>query len=316
MANLMTDHHGHHHGLGASSRPGDGTAARIVIILLLSLVYMVAEVVGGLISGSLALLADAGHMLSDVGGLALSLVALWIARRPADARRTYGYTRAEILAALAQGVALLVVAVVIVIEGVERLVQPREVSGSVMIGIAVGGLVVNLFGLWLLRRDQAHSLNIRGAWLHIAGDALGSVGVILAGLAILFLGWAWVDPAASIAISVLILFAAWHLLREVVDVLMESAPSHLDVDEIRAALAADTEVREVHDLHVWTIGSGEVSLSSHVVPLPGCDPGDLLRRMQRVLAERFAIDHATLQIEPTGDGDPDCANICEPEPGD
>jgi len=315
MANLMTDHHGHHHGLGTGSRPGDGTAARIVIILLLSLVYMVAEIVGGLISGSLALLADAGHMLSDVGGLALSLIALWIARRPADARRTYGYTRAEILAALAQGVALLVVAVVIVIEGVERLVQPREVTGSVMIGIAVGGLVVNLFGLWLLRRDQAHSLNIRGAWLHIAGDALGSVGVILAGLAILFLGWTWVDPAASIAISILILLAAWHLLREVVDVLMESAPSHLDVDEIRAALAADAEVQEVHDLHVWTIGSGEVSLSSHVVPLPGSDPGDLLRRMQRVLAERFAIDHATLQIEPTGDGDPDCANICEPEPG-
>lgn len=311
----MTHHDGHHHGLGTRGEAGSKTGSRIVLVLVLTLLYMGAEVVGGWISGSLALLADAGHMLSDAGGLMLSIVAIWIARRPATAQRTFGYTRVEILAALAQGVTLVVVAIVIIMEAAERLATPREIDGPVMISIAMGGLLVNLLGLWLLREDQAHSLNIRGAWLHIAGDALGSVGVILAGVVIISLGLTWVDPAASILISILIVYAAWHLLREVVDVLMESAPAHLDVAEIRAALNADAAVREVHDLHVWTIGSGEVSLSTHVVPVPGSDPGGLLRRMQQILASRFSIEHATLQIEPSAEGDPNCPTQCEPKPG-
>jgi len=283
----------------------------MLVILGLSAAYVVAEVIGGLYSGSLALLADAGHTLSDVGALALSLVALWIARHPATTRRTFGHTRAEILAALAQGVALVVVSVFIVFEAIERLSDPGIVDAPIMIGVASGGLTVNAIGLWLLRRGQAENLNVRGAWLHIASDALGSLGVIVAGLCIAFFGWMWVDPLASIAISVLILFAAWHLLREGVDVLMEAAPAHLDVDEIRAALLGQPGAEAVHDLHVWTIGSGEVSLSCHVVAGTEPDSGDLLARLQSLLVARFEIEHTTLQIEPASGSDAECATSCD-----
>ena len=283
----------------------------MLVILGLSAAYVVAEVIGGLYSGSLALLADAGHTLSDVGALALSLVALWIARHPATTRRTFGHTRAEILAALAQGVALVVVSVFIVFEAIERLSDPGIVNAPIMIGVASGGLTVNAIGLWLLRRGQAENLNVRGAWLHIASDALGSLGVIVAGLCIAFFGWMWVDPLASIAISILILFAAWYLLREGVDVLMEAAPAHLDVNEIRAALLGQPGAEAVHDLHVWTIGSGEVSLSCHVVAGSDIDSGDLLARLQSLLVARFEIGHTTLQIEPASGSDAECATSCE-----
>jgi len=285
----------------------------MVVILFLLLGYMVAEVLGGLLSGSLALLADAGHTLSDVGALALSLVAVWIARHPATSRRTFGHTRAEILAALLQGIALVAVAIFIFVEAVERFQEPGHVSGGIMIGVASGGLAINAFGLWLLRRGQQENLNVRGAWLHIASDALGSLGVVVAGVAILSFGWMWVDPLASIAISVLIVAAAWNLLREVVDVLMEAAPRHLDVDEIRASLQTETGVHAVHDLHVWTIGSGEVSLSCHVIPTDEAGGTNLLGRLQSLLEERFAISHATLQIEPAGAEGEDCPTQCEPE---
>ena len=281
-------------------------------MLGLSALYMVAEVVGGLITGSLALLADAGHTLSDVGALAVSMLAIWIAQQPASARHTFGNTRAEILAALVQGVALVAVAIVIIVEAVGRLGNPTEVGGIGMMVVASGGLMVNAFGLWLLQSGQQSNLNIRGAWLHVASDGLGSLGVIIAGFAIWMWGLWWADPAASIAISLLITFAAWKLLREVVDILMESAPAHLEVKDIRGALASTAGVSEVHDLHVWTIGSGEISLSSHIVATPEADIADLLPQLQSRLAEDFAIHHSTLQIEPHGTAEEDCAAGCEP----
>ena len=299
-------------GIGTAREARGDHARRILVVAILSALYVVVEVVGGLWSGSLALLADAGHTLSDVGALVLSLVAIWIAKHPATKRRTFGHTRAEILAALAQGVGLLVVAIFVSIEAIERFGAPREVSAGVMIVVASGGLAMNAFGLWWLRQGRHENLNLRGAWLHIASDALGSIGVIVAGIAIEAYGWTWIDPAASLLISALIVYAAVFLLRDVVDVLMESAPAHLDTDEIRRQLLAEPGVLEIHDLHVWSIGSGEVSLSCHAIGSADFEAGDLLRRLQQRLRGSFGIEHATLQLEPEA-GAEVCAANCEPE---
>jgi cobalt-zinc-cadmium efflux system protein len=258
---------------------------------------MVAEICGGLWTGSLALLADAGHMLSDVAALALSLVAMRIAQRPATPNRTYGYLRTEILAALVQGVLLVAVSVFIFIEAIERLQTPREVLGGPMLLIATGGLVVNLVGLAILNAGRHDSLNVRGAWLHVMSDALGSLGAIFAGVAIYTLGWRWADPAASLLIGLLVIFSSLSLLRETVDVLMEAAPAHIDVDKVRNAIAELPGVQAVHDLHVWTITSGMVSLSGHVVAKDGSDTGPLLQLVCNRLHQHFGIDHSTIQIE-------------------
>jgi cobalt-zinc-cadmium efflux system protein len=307
-------HHNHHHGSQIGSEAGREARGRnrlrLAGVLCLTAVYMLAEVIGGLLTGSLALLADAGHSASDVAALALSLTAIWIAQRPSAPQRTFGHTRAEILAALAQGMALAVVAALIVVEAFERLQSPSEVKGLGMALVASGGLAVNLAGMWILNRGRHESLNVRGAWMHVASDAVGSIGVIVAGGLIALLGWHWADPVASLLISGLVLFGAWQLLREAVDVLMETAPSHLDVNEIRQALQTLTGVDDVHDLHVWTIGSGEISLSSHAVAARGCEPGELLKRMQDLLTHRFNIAHATIQIEPH-DADGACETGCE-----
>jgi cobalt-zinc-cadmium efflux system protein len=259
---------------------------------------MVAEAVGGWYTGSLALLADAGHMLSDVGALALALFASWVASRPAGSRWTYGRARAEILAALAQGVALVVVAVLILGEAVERVRAPTAVLGPGMLLIASGGLAVNLASLSILSAGRHASLNVRGAWLHVMSDALGSVGAMTAGALVWAFGWHWADPAASIAICVLVLLSAWHLIREATDVLMEAAPRNLDPNDVLAALSDLDEVRSVHDLHVWTVGSGQIALSCHLVVARdgGCTP--LLSRAYALLGSRFGIDHATIQVEP------------------
>lgn len=308
----MAHSHGHTMGIGTAREARGDHARRILVVAILSALYVVVEVVGGLWSGSLALLADAGHTLSDVGALVLSLVAIWIAKHPATKRRTFGHTRAEILAALAQGVGLLVVAIFVSIEAIERFGAPREVSAGVMIVVASGGLAMNAFGLWWLRQGRHENLNLRGAWLHIASDALGSIGVIVAGIAIEAYGWTWIDPVASLLISALIVYAAVFLLRDVVDVLMESAPAHLDTDEIRGQLLAEPGVLEIHDLHVWSIGSGEVSLSCHAIGSADFEAGDLLRRLQQRLRGSFGIEHATLQLEPEA-GAEVCAANCEPE---
>jgi cobalt-zinc-cadmium efflux system protein len=264
---------------------------------------MVAEIVGGWLSNSLALLADAGHMLSDTAALALSLFAMWAARRPAKRASTYGYHRAEILAALANGSVLLVIALFIFIEAVQRLREPPTVAGPLMLAIACGGLVMNLAGLQLLAPGREANLNLRGAWLHVLSDALGSVGAIVAGVMIWARGWTWADPLASVVIVMFIVHSAWALLRETVAVLMENAPGHIDVDEVCTAIGKIASVMEVHDLHVWTITSGMESLSAHVLAAPDSDTDALLISIRSLLADRFGIDHVTIQIEKDVNGE-------------
>lgn len=259
--------------------------------------YMVAEVVGGLLTNSLALLADAGHMLSDAAALGLSLAAIWIAQRPATSTHTYGFHRTEVLAALVNGAALVGISVYVFVEGCRRLGAPPDVQGGWMMGIATGGLVVNLIGLWLLNSGRSENLNVRSAWLHVLTDALGSVGAIAAGALVWAFGWDWADPVASLVIAVLVLYSAWALLKETVVVLMEGAPDHVDVREVQGALREVPGVLGVHDLHVWTITSGRVALSGHVVVTREEFGPAMLRRLRTLVHERFGIEHATIQLE-------------------
>jgi cobalt-zinc-cadmium efflux system protein len=290
--------HDHEHDGSGAHRAAGATRRRLALALGLAAAYLVAEVAGGLLTGSLALLADAGHMGSDVAALSLALFAAWVASHPADDRWTYGRSRAEILAALAQGVALVAVALLIAVEAIERFRSPQPVAGGGVLVIATGGLIVNLAALAILGDGHQHSLNLRGAWLHVLSDALGSVGAMIAGLCVWRFGWLWADPAASIAITALVLVSAWTLIREAVDVLMEAAPRGIDVDGVRRDLGALAEVRSVHDLHVWTLGHGRVALSCHLVVarVEGCEL--LLTDAYTLLGNRHRIDHATIQIEP------------------
>jgi len=282
---------------------------RLALVLAMAAAYMLAEIAGGLWTGSLALLADAGHMGADVASLALSLFAAWLARRPAHPGRTYGYLRAEILAALVNGAALVAVSLGIALEAWGRLRVPAPVDALPMLGIAAGGLGVNLAGLWLLRDGRDDSLNVRGAWLHLLSDALGSAAAIAAGALVLAFGWLAADPLASLLIAALVVRSAWSLLRETVAVLMEGAPAHIDVDRVREAIRGLPGVTSVHDLHVWTITSGLVALSCHVRAADGASPTDVLRAVQCHLREHFAIAHTTIQIEPDDFEEPD-AEIC------
>ena len=290
--------HSHAHDDHSRSRADD--RRRLSVTLALVAAYLIAEVIGGLWTGSLALLADAGHMFSDVAALTLSLFAIWLAQRPASVERTFGYHRVEILAALANGVALIVVVLLILREAVERLGAPRDILGAPMFVIAVGGLFINLAGLWMLHGGKDSSLNVRGAWLHVLSDALGSVGVIAAAFLVWAFGWRWADPIASIGIALLVIFASWQLLRETVGVLMEAAPGHIDVEEVRRVLCEARGVLSIHDLHVWTITSGFVSLSCHVESSHQVPDHELLAALQAVLHQRLGIDHVTIQIEPAG----------------
>jgi cobalt-zinc-cadmium efflux system protein len=304
--------HDHVHAPHAHSARSTRSTARwrLGVALGLSFATMFAEIGGAWWSGSLALAADAGHMLSDVGALALALFAAWVTSRPAGRRWTYGHVRAEILAALAQGVALIAVSGMIAVEALGRLTTPRPVAGTVLLAIATFGLAINLLCLWILSEDRERSINVRGAWLHVLSDALGSIGAMVAGALVWAFGWSWADPLASLAICGLVLFSAWHLLREVVDVLMEAAPRELDVRDVHSALARLSAVRSVHDLHVWTVGQGSIALSCHLVV---SDPGvstALLNEAYAVLGARFGIDHATIQVEPEAFADETPRSIC------
>ncbi len=312
--------HGHHaehnHGSGPSR---EANRRRLTIVFCLAASYSLIEMAGGVLTSSLALLADAFHLLSDVAALGLSLFAVWMSQRPASARRTFGHSRAEILAALANGVGLAVMAIVVGIRAIGRFGAPAEVHGLGVVVFASGALAYEIASLWLLSAGREHNLNMRGAWLHVMSDALGSLGAIAAGLAIWAFGWYWADPLASLLIGALVLHAAWWLIRDAVDVLMETAPAHLDVEQIRSTLAALPAVLTVHDLHVWTIGSGEVSLSIHVVSAPEGESAEVLREVRQLLRDRFDIRHATVQIESSEEdaaGDPvqlgrDCEGACD-----
>jgi cobalt-zinc-cadmium efflux system protein len=286
--------HGHSHG-GHSH--GSRNRARLGWTLGLVAVYMVAEAVGGWLTGSLALLADAGHMLSDAAALGLSMFAMTMARRPRDSKRTYGYHRLEILAALANGATLVAISILVLIEAVHRFSRPERVDAAGMMGIAAGGLLVNLVALAILHSGRDENLNIRGAWLHVLTDALGSVQAIAAGVLIWAFGWQWADPAASVLIALLVVYSAWSLLKEATGVLMEGAPAHIDVDEVLDAMTGLPGVLAVHDLHVWTITSGMESLSAHVVVREDCFDCDVLGTIRATLHERFGIHHITVQME-------------------
>ncbi len=295
------DHqHQHHRHDGGHGHRHDRSASRrgLAIALGLTASYMIAEVVGGLWSGSLALLADAGHMLSDAGALGLSLFAMWLASRPASARQTYGFHRSEVLAALVNGGALLAVAILVIVEALERVREPPAVMGLGVLVVASGGLLVNVLALLALRRGKDESLNVRGAWLHVASDALGSVGAMLSGALVWQLGWRWADPVASLLIALLVAHAAWSILRDTLDVLMEHAPKSVDVDVLQRRMCETTLVDDVHDLHVWTITSGLVCLSAHVVTSAGGDERErVLTQLTELAKGQFGIDHITLQLE-------------------
>jgi len=269
---------------------------RLTLALVLAGIYMLAEVAGGLLANSLALLADAGHMLTDVAALGLSLFAIWAAQRPATPKRTYGYRRMEILAALANGATLVAMAVLIFAEAYRRWSNPPDVKGGLMLAVACGGLAVNLASLWILHGGREESLNVRGAWLHVVTDTLGSVQAIAAGALISGFGWKWADPLASMLIGLLVVISSWGLLKDSVGVLMEGVPQHLQLDEVAEVMAAVPGVTAVHDLHVWTITSGFVALSAHVVVAPEC-PEDVLWRVREAIHERFGIEHSTIQVE-------------------
>ncbi|HEY3377379.1 MAG TPA: cation diffusion facilitator family transporter [Armatimonadota bacterium] len=289
----MPEHsHSHrHHATTAQNR------RRLLQVLLLTAAYLLAEVIGGILTNSLALLSDAGHMLTDVAALGLALVALWFAQRPATPRKTYGYYRLEILAALLNGIVLFGLSAFIIIESINRLQHPPAVGGLGLLIIASGGLVVNIVGAYLLQHGHAHSLNMRAAFYHVLSDALGSVGAIMAGLLIYFYHWNAADPILAILISLLIIVSAFALVREAVDILLEATPRHIDADAVRASLLGVTGVTGVHDLHIWTITSGMYALSCHVVVEPDCFAQAKLEEIRHLLHDCCGIPHQTVQIE-------------------
>lgn len=270
------------------------------ITFALTFGYFIIEVVGGILTNSLALLADAAHMLTDVFGLGLALFATWMSQKPATPEKTYGYYRFEILAALANAVVLFFISFYILYEAYFRFKSPPEVASLPMIVIAVVGLGINLVGFWILREGAKESLNVQGAFLEVISDALGSVGVIVAGSIMLATGWYYADPIFSVLIGLFILPRTWKLLTQAVNVLLEGAPSHINVATVEAAMLKVDGVEKLHDLHVWTITSGIEALSTHIVLADSCDPRDgdrVLEQLSALLKEKFGIDHSTIQIE-------------------
>jgi cobalt-zinc-cadmium efflux system protein len=269
----------------------------LAVALLLTASYTVVEVVGGVAAGSLALLADAVHMLSDNVALALALIAAWLATKPATPERTYGYKRAEVLAALANGVMLVALAIWIFVEAVMRLRDPGDVLGGWMLVIALVGIVVNVASGLVLSRARSHSLNVEAAFRHVFADLLGSLGVAVAAVVILATGWVEADPLVSILIGVLVLVSTWSILRDSTTILLESTPRGIDAGALGQRLVSAPGVVEVHDLHVWTITSGFPALSAHVLVSPGEDCHARRRELERLLRDEFGIEHTTLQVD-------------------
>ncbi len=265
--------------------------------LLITLAYLGAEIVGGLWTGSLALLSDAAHMFTDVMALGLGLFGVWIAARPATSSKTFGYYRAEILIAFLNGIVLWLLVLGIVWEAWQRFMTPPAVDSTGVLVIASVGLVVNLVAARLLSGSATHNLNVRGALLHVLSDLLGSLGVLTSALVMLLTGWARADAVASALIALLVLFSSWTLLREAVDILMEAVPSHIDLDELRRALEDIPGASEVHDLHVWSLTTGRYALSAHAVVEDGNERDHVLGEMTDRLATRFDITHVTIQLE-------------------
>ena len=293
----MHQHEEHTHSL--VGRP-------LVITLILVLVIMVAEVIGGILSNSLALLSDAGHMLTDALALGISLFAISLARRPATATRTYGYHRAEIMAALSNGTILILVSIYIFYEAAQRFSSLPSVKSPLMLVIAAIGLVVNIIGLSLLRRGSRKSINVKAAFWHVFGDTMSSIGVITAGVIIYFTGWYIVDPILAVVIGIIILWGAVRVVRESADILLESVPRHVEMEKVTAAVKNVTGVEDMHDIHIWTITSGIYALSAHlkIADQTVSASCDIVTRVNELLERDFNITHTTLQLEcescPTG----------------
>jgi cobalt-zinc-cadmium efflux system protein len=282
----------HAHGTAAAANRG-----RLLVIFGLTLAVFVLELVGGFISNSLALLADAGHMFTDVAGIGLALGAIWLGGRPANGERTFGYLRLEILAAVINAVLLFGVAAFILFEAWHRLSDPPEIATGLMLAVALVGLIANAVSLFLLRNAQGESLNMRGAYLEVMGDFAGSAAVIVAAVVIALTGWAPADAVASAVIGLLIVPRTWRLLREAIDVLLEATPKGINLDEVRRHILRAKGVSDIHDLHAWTITSGMNVLSAHVVLDEGADPPVVLDELCRCLSGDFDIEHSTFQLE-------------------
>jgi cobalt-zinc-cadmium efflux system protein len=271
------------------------------VALAINGALLLAEAVGGILTGSLAVLADAGHLLSDVGSIVLALIAGRLAAMPAAGRRTFGYQRSEVLAALLNGVLLVAVSVAIAVEAISRLSDPPSIDGAGVLALGALGLAGNLAATLVLARGEREDINLEGVLRHSAADALGSLGVLLAGGFVLLGGSAAIDPIVGLVIAALVLVSSWRLIKEPVDVLMEAAPVGVDVDGIGAAICAEQGVRSVHDLHVWTVTAGFAAIAAHVVVTRDCDRDLVRRRLELTLAERFGIEHTTLQMEEEAD---------------
>jgi len=290
--------HGHSHDLDARR---EDSRRRMWIALAINGGLLVAEAVGGVITGSLALLADAGHLLSDVSSIVLALIAVQLASLPATGRRTFGYQRSEVLAALVNGLLLVAVSIGIAWAAIGRFSDPPAIDGAGVLALGLLGLAGNLAATWVLARGQREDINLEGVLRHSVADALGSVGVIIAGTVVLLGGSDIVDPIVGLLIAALVLASSWRLIKEPFDVLMEAAPVGLDVDAIGAAICREDGVRSVHDLHVWTVTAGFGALAAHVVVSRKCDRDLVRRRLELTLAESFGIKHTTLQMEEEAD---------------
>jgi cobalt-zinc-cadmium efflux system protein len=288
-------HHDHEHGAG------EGNRRSLAIVLALTAGFTVVEIIGGLLTGSLALLADAGHMLSDNLSLGLALFAAWLALRPATPNKSFGYRRAEILAALANGVTLVAVSIWVFVEAYSRLKEPTEVLGGPMLLVAALGLLVNAAGAIILYRSGGESLNVQGAMRHVFADALGSVGAIVAAAVIILTGWRYADPLISVAIGFLILGSSYKLLKDSTNILLEATPPDLDATEVGQKMASAGGIVEVHDLHIWTITSGFPALSAHVLVGRQEDCHGRRRELEDLLAREYGISHTTLQVDHIGD---------------
>jgi cobalt-zinc-cadmium efflux system protein len=296
-------HAGHSHGRASESR------RKLTMVLVLTAIYMIAEAVGGWWTGSLALLADAGHMLTDVAALALALTAAWFSSRPATSNKTFGYHRLEILAALVNGVALVVISMLILYEAYQRWWLPPAVQGSIVMVVATGGLAINLLSAWILHGRHEIDLNMRGAWLHVISDALGSLGAIIAGALMWLYGWYAADPLFSALIGILIVWSSWRLIRESTNVLLEGTPAHINLAAVEDSILHTDGVANVHDLHVWTITSGREALSAHVIHAYEVSQPELLKELRAKLYDRFGVDHLTIQME-TPDFEDETFHFC------
>lgn len=296
--NRMNDGHGH----GGRHDRAVGSAAgrhrnRLAWALALTLTYMTAEVVGGLITGSLALLADAAHMMTDAGGLLLALFAIRFAERPATPQKTYGYLRAEILSALLNAVVLLLLTIYILYEAYKRFISPPEILSGPMLAVAIVGLLVNLVSMRLLAGGSSESLNVQGAYFEVLSDMLGSLGVIMAALLVMWTGWTLADPLIGAGIGLFIVPRTWRLLSQAVHILLEGVPAEVDLNLLESALREIPGVTAVHELHVWTITSGLDSMSSHLVVADLSDAPRVLREARQVMKDRFGLTHVTVQLE-------------------